>query len=1423
MVKKCIKKPFIVLVAVIICLTLAAVSLTRMGTDLLPEMDLPYMVVVTTYPGASPEKVESNVTKPLESALGTVSNVENVTSTSAENYAMVMLEFSDGTDMDSSMVKVRSAIDSISLPDECGTPNIMEISMDMMATQYVALSYDGKDIYELSDFIEETVTPYYERQEGVASVTTLGLVDEYVEVRLNQDKVDAINDKLLAKVNASLSDAKTEIDEAQAKLDEARSNMSSGTESLESQQSSTAGQLADATLGLNQALATQAAYEAQLSGQKANQSALEMEKKAYEDAGLSEKYAQLNALFASLQESSTGEEAYQSLYQSIYQTLLLQTVQNAADQAGLGTAVTTDNVEEILASLGEETAQTIRTSVQEAAETAAKAQLSSMSGQYPSSVEDAIANPDKLQAAVTLLEAQGQQEAASQLTLENLQQISQVVNTRIPQIETELANLQVEIAASQAVADKVNAAVSQAMASYTTVEASKILAAAGFGSASAQLASGQSAIENGQTQLDSALEAYENGRDQALKNANIDALLDLTTLSGIITAQNFTMPAGYVDDENDNQWMLKVGEAISSMDELENLLLTTIDGIGDICLKDVADITTLSNAGDSYTKVNGDNAVVLAIYKNSTASTSEVSKTCQNAAASLEKDYEGLHISPLMDQGDYISIFIKNILSSILIGAALAILVLAVFLKAVLPTLVVAFSIPFSVLVAILIMYFSGLTLNIMTLSGLALAIGMLVDNAIVVMENIFRLRNRGLKAPRAAYQGTRQMTGSIVASTLTTICVFLPMIFTTGLVRQLMLPFALTLTFALGASLLVALTVVPTLSSLLLKKTKPAKKGLFDKLLNGYERVLDFCLKRKAVPLLGSLLLLVFSVAAILKAGVVLIPDMASDSISVTVSCLDKDISKDEGYAIADQVMEAALDIDHLSIIGGMNNAQSLMSGISASDNTTYAFYLVPDDTVTKEKQIYRLVDEIKEKTAGIEGAEITVSASAMSSMSTMLGEGLSISVYGENLDDMKKVSEDFVGLVNEIDGFENASNGQEAADSTLHLLIDKTEAMRCGLTVAQIYQQLASDLTTEKSAVTLNMGDKDYEVVIVNDNKAPLKENILDEEFEVTTANAEGEQESKTYKLGDFASLQEEEGYETISRENNVRCMTVTADTADGYNTTLLTNTLKEKLNDYELPDGITYEFSGEYDNVISMVSQMLLMALLGLVFIYLVMVAQFQSLLSPFIILFTIPLAFTGGFLALLIAGEKLSMMSLMGFLILMGTVVNNGIVFVDYTNQLRLAGMGKRDALRAAGKTRMRPILMTALTTILSMATLIFDQSTSAGMSRGMALVVAGGLLYATIMTMLVVPVMYDIFYRRKPKVVEVGDDSMDDVPDDAAEFMAELAAGRKRDDKKKTAYPEDETGYEEADGSEESIKENSPEEGTEDLIDKGNKK
>lgn len=1386
MIKYSVKKPFTVLVAVIIVLVIGVVSLTGMETNLLPEMDMPYMMVITTYPGASPEKVEENVTKPMESTLGTINGVKSVTSTSAENYSMVMLEFEEDTNMDSAMVKVSSGINQIEgqLPDICGTPNVMELSMDMMATMYASVSYEGKDIYDLSSFTKDTVIPYFERQEGVASVSDVGLVEKTIEVRLNKEKIDDINEQIMLLTNDKLADAKSKITDSQNTINESKTELEEKENDLATKKEDTSTQLADATLQLNQAVATKAAYESQLVSLQASKTALEGEMQIYTDKGIENSYNSMNGMFSQMQ---SAVSTIQQQIGSMAATPQIPDTSQISDTP----QEETDNVNNLAENEANEVSETSSES-NVVANTQIPEQYAQVmaldTAKMPVDIKDAIDHPEKLEYFKTALQTlqsvpgsnidAGVAATAAALNAESLKQVYDIVNTRIPQIKTELANLDIEIMAAQKVVEQVTSKMGTIDDSYKEAESGKISAAAGFGSGEAQLAAAKTALDDAQTKLDEAMENYEDSVDAALKNANLDQLLTLDSLSGIITAQNFSMPAGYIDDENDNQWLLKVGENYTSLEDLKNMVLCNIDDIGDVKLGDVSDLTIIDNSGDAYAKVNGNQGVLLSIFKGSTSGTSDVSKACNEAISDLEEKYPGLDITPLVDQGDYIKMIIESIVSSMVLGALLAITILAIFLRDIRPTLVVAFSIPFSVLFAIVIMYFTHISINMMSLAGLSLAVGMLVDNSIVVIENIYRLRHRGLESARAAVQGGKQVAGAIIASTLTTVCVFLPMVFTTGLVRQLMLPFALTISFTLIASLIVALTVVPTMGSVLLSKKVPKTQGIFTKLQDGYEKVLRFCLRFKIVPLGIAVGLLAFCIVSVMRMGITLIPDMGSDQISITVT-MPEDYNKEESYQSADEVMDKVLKVDGVAFVGAMDGNSSsglvgggAMGGNSADQYQTFTFYALPDEDITKTKEVNAICDAIKEQTKDMD-CEITVSNSMMGEMDEMLGSGLEIDIYGNDLTTLTEISEDLEDMLAGVDGFENISNGQEDADEAIHLLIDKDEAMRLGITVAQIYSDISDRLTTDKSSVTLEVDDYDMDVKIVDETDNLTRENLMDMEFETKSTDDEGNTVTETHKLSDVAKLDYGTGIASINRSNSERKMSVTADTKSGYNTTLLSRKVEDLLKDYEVPEGYSIEFGGETSNVTDMITQMAKLMLLAFVLIYLVMVAQFQSLLSPFIVIFTVPLAFTGGLLGLMISGKQISLMSLIGFLVLMGTVVNNGIVFVDYTNQLRIGGMTKREALVATGKTRMRPILMTALTTILAMLAMIFNQSTGGEMGQDMAIVVTGGLIYATFMTLFIIPVMYDILYRKQPKVVDVGDDSIDDVPDDAAEFIAEL--------------------------------------------------
>ena len=1384
MEKFSVKKPFTILVMVVAIIILGFVSLSGMTTDLLPKMSLPYLLVITTYPGASPEKVESSVSEPVESALGSISGVKNVYSMSYENYGIVELEFADGTDMDSAMVKVSSALDSVksALPEECGSPNIMEISMDMMASVYLAASYEGKDIQETSRFVEDTLIPYLERQEGVTSISDIGIVENSISVDLNQDKIDVLNEKILAKTNDAFADAVDQLNDAKKQLLESEQKLADSTQELVDGQKD----IDDGRTKLDDA---QKELDEQKEKLEDAKDSLEDQKKDTENklATASQALDQLNALQTDLLTLQAQEESLKATITQIEKSLKEQ-------------GKTTNNIPDVVAELDQMT--TVLTS--------SLMYLTDKDSTYVNAALAASGSGMRLQslgiaeATWDALTPEGRKELLQKTAAGY--QTQKALLSGYKDYVSSLNSLQVEKAGVQAAVSTAEAELKKSGVSYTDIEKAKIEAAAGFGAASAQISSGQSALNSAQTTIDSNKESLDSAQDQitegwdsiadakkqladgwdqyntslenfevqkaeALRNANADQLVNMQTLSQLIYAQNFAMPAGYLDDAEDNSWLLKVGSNYESVDELSNIVLTNIEDIGDVRLCDVADITVIDNADDSYARLNGQSAVVLSVFKSSTAGTNEVSKNIAAAISELEEQYPGLSVLTLMDQGDYITMIINGVLQSMIVGAALAILILALFLKDVKPTIVVAVSIPLSVLTALILMYFTDISLNMMSLSGLALGIGMLVDNSIVVIENIYRLRSKGVGAARAAVQGTKQVAGAIIASTLTTVCVFLPMVFTAGTVRELMMPISLTIIFTLAASLLIAMTVVPAAGSTLLRNSKEKKHPFFDKVQDIYGKMLAFCLKVKVVPLAIAIGLLVYSIWAVMRMGIVMIPDMTSNQIEISVQ-MPEDTDKEECYKRADQVLDAMTTIDGIGDVGAMAGGDTTLVASSSgmSDNTynQFTFLVLTENENAGKEEVNRICREIEERTADID-CELTIST-GMSEMSTMMGSGLSVKVYGDDLDTLTKITQDICDLAATIPGYENISNGQEEPDQVIRLVLDKDAAMRKGLTVAQIFSELNGKMTESTDAATVTIDGEDMKIVI-KDGREPLtRENLLDYNFEIQTTDDNGNTVTEDHPLSEFATLKLEEGVQSINRENQSRYMTVTATVAEGSNATLLSRELQPLIDAYELPDGYTIDTAGESDMVNQMVIQMSKVLLLGLALIYLVMVAQFQSLLSPFIVLFTVPLAFTGGLIGLLLMNEPLSVMGMMGFVVLLGTVVNNGIVFVDYANQLRVGGLERREALIATGKTRMRPILMTALTTILAMASLLFGDDLSSQMSKGMAIVVAGGLAYATLMTLFIIPVMYDILFKRKPLQVDIGSENLDDVPDDAADYL-----------------------------------------------------
>ena len=1308
MEKFSVKKPFTVLVAVIMVLMLGFVSISNMQTNLLPDVNTPFLMVVTVYPGASPERVESEVSDVMQNALGTVAGVESVTATSAENYSLLLMQFSDDTDMNSAMVKVSNKVDqtTASLPSSCLTPSIIEYSLNMNAFMTAAVSREGSDVYDLSEFVSDTLVPYVERKGGVSSVSTNGLIEKMVQVQLSQEKIDTINAKLLEVIDVQLADARKQLESAEAQIEAGRKEYNRQFKNYSNTVSDTMMQ--------------------EMSGQVGD--AIEVVRKQAQAL-----LDSVNQLIAVVQEPE------------IQQALIdvrdgLQRVMDKFNETGMKDI---DSLIEIVTELRDIT--------------------------------------DKLTGALQQLQqrlnTESGTEGSTAADLADDLQVQQSLNTVYNTLNDVIKAMDDVPGLTKTFSDAIGNFSQQQMQAYMKFTEAREM------------------LNEYEKQLAEAKQTYADAEEKAMASSDVSKLLDIDTLAQLIYAQNFSMPAGYVKDSSGKSWLLKVGEEYDSIEDISGALLLHVDGFGDVRLSDVADVEVIDNAEASYTRLNGERAAVLKIYKGATSSASEVSDNCLSAFQELEAQYDGLHVVVLSNQGNYITIIVKSILSSMVIGAALAIIVLAIFLRDVKPTLVVGFSIPLSVLFAVVLMYFTGMDLNVMTLAGLSLGIGMLVDNSIVVIENIYRLRGRGVPAARAAVQGAKQVGMSVVASTLTSVCVFLPVVFSSSIVKSLMQPMSLCIGYCLMASLIVALTVVPAAASTVLKKAESKQLKWFDKIQDKYAKSLEWCFRHRALPLLAAVVLLAFCGWRVFSMGVELLPTITSNEAIVTLSTT-KDLSKEDSYTIAGKAVEAMLEVDHVEEVGittdtrvaGMDIGQlGLPTTITdllnaANSYGTYQVNVMLDESLSSS-EIETARQALEDALSGIEDCTAKVEISGMQELTSQLASGLSVKIYGADAETLSQLSEKVVDIVNDTEGFANATNGLGSGDATINLHIDRDKVRSYGLTVAQVYQQIAAKLTTTTTAQTPVTVDGSTMSVQISNNLDPVtKENMMDITFETTVMSADGTTSTGTCTLADMATWDTGSAPDSITSEDQTQYVSVTADTLDGYNTTVQARVLEKKLNEFalsdEMPEGCSFSMGGESDSVNFMVNEMVQWLALALPFVYLVMVAQFQSLLSPFIVLFTIPLAFTGGLLGMLFTGQQLTMISLMGFIVLMGTVVNNGIVFVDYANQLRLGGMERRAALIATGKTRMRPILMTTLTTVLAMLQLVFSNDMASQLMSGMAIVIICGLSYATLMTLYIVPILYDILFRKPPLNVDVGsDDELDDIPDDAAEYIAQSSSAQ----------------------------------------------
>lgn len=1224
-----VKKPFTVFVAVVLIIVFGVVSFTKLTPDLMPEIDMPYAMIMTTDVGASPEEMETKITKPLEQQMATLDHIKTVTSQSNENSSMIFLEFSNEVDMGEISVDIREKIDLISgnWDDTVSTPMIMKISPDMMPVNIAAVSMKGKDTAEMSAFTEKELLSKIEGIEGVASVSATGMVSEDIQVILSQDKIDAVNEKNADAILNQFSGAKGKLEEGIDSAESGQKQIASGKEQLVGAQGKTAEQIEAARLQMTQ-----------------------------------------------------GKEKLQKLKESVAELERLKAT-NAEIEKQMQSTYPQMNKEQIR--------------------------------------ELCMKNPIYAQGAegISQMEAAMQQAGGKVPT-------SKEIDGQIDALEKSLSDLNLK----------------QAQAGYT------------MGNQMAELAASGSALQTTVSQLQSSLQQVQSQEEAALNSANLTGMLTMETVSQILDAQNFSMPAGYVG-EDDEQILVSIGDKITSISELQNLTILDLgmDGADPVKLSDIASVSRASNAADIYSKINEENGVLLMSTKQSGYSTADVAERINQKFEELGKEYEGLTFTNLSDQGEYIHLVVDSVLDSLLLGAVLAILILLLFLRDIRPTLITALSIPISVTFAIALMYFSGVTLNVISLSGLAVGVGMLVDNSIVVIENIYRLRTMGYSRIQAAVSGASQVAGAITASTLTTICVFVPIIFVDGMTRQIFTDMALTIAYSLLASLIIALTLVPAMARGMLRgNIKKTMLSQNSKGIEKYRQFVEFSLHHRGWVLIIALLLLVGSTAAVLVQGFSYMPSMSSPQMSATIQ-MPEGSKMEETAEVGDKVSKAILKNDCVETVGAMLSSElNSVMGMSGGekDVTQLMLYIILDeDKIEESGSLGKDIEAMGKKY----DCEIQVQG-GMDAMSMMGGTGITTEIYCDDLDTLRTSAMQMEKRISKIKGIKEVTNTAEDSSPELKITIDKNKAMSEGLTVAQVFAAVSAELQKDKAATELVQSDSGQGIDVKVSNKKTKSMSKDDvEDIKISAKKPDGSE--KKVSLASIAAITEEEALKAIDHRGQKRMLSVTAELKDGYNITLVTQEVKDAVQKMSLPSDVTVDYSGENETIMEAMRQLVLMLVLGCLMVYLVMVAQFQSLRSPFIVMFAIPLAFTGGMLGLLITGYEFSVVAMIGFIMLMGVIVNNAIVLVDCINQFRLEGMERHEAIVSAGAVRMRPVLMTALTTILGLLPLAMGMGSGAEMMQPVAVVCVSGLIYATLVTLIVIPVMYSFLSKKEMTAVK----------------------------------------------------------------------
>ncbi len=831
--------------------------------------------------------------------------------------------------------------------------------------------------------------------------------------------------------------------------------------------------------------------------------------------------------------------------------------------------------------------------------------------------------------------------------------------------------------------------------------------------------------------------------------------LSMSQIASKLQTENINLPGGNVN-QGKKRYTLRTEAEFKDVEEIENLPIPLPQG-GSVLLKNIAKVEDTHKDISTITRYNDKPCISLSVQKQSGYNTVQVAKKVKAEMAKLQSEIPiDIGYDAILDQSDYIEMSIDNVKNNAVMGGIIAVIVIYLFLQHLRSTLIIGISIPVSIIATFILIYFNNFTLNMLSLGGLALGVGMLVDNSIVVLDNIFSHRQAGEEPVTAAISGTNEVALAITASTLTTVAVFLPIVFVQGITAQLFNELALTVTFSLLSSLLVALTVVPLLSSKLMvqitdsglsKEGSGKKKTFLVSLLNSfktlYEKIevkysgfLKWALCHRKIIVVSSVALFIISIALVPLVGMEFFPrsDAGSISISIKLPYGTNLEQTDKFVTNVIEKLEQIPEIDGILETTGSTMAMSIGGAFSESSEAGISIKLVPLSERNRTSE--EIAENIRNLTADMAGAEINVQAlSGMGFSGGGLLTPISIKVKGDDLEQLAEVSKQVADIVKTIPGTREVESSLEDGKPELVIKIDRDKATMYGLSSAQI-AQIVNSTISGSTATKYKVGGDEIDVVIKAD------EGLIDDIYKIKNLlipSASG----ALITLGDVAEVSKGIGPVTIARENQTREVTITGDVL-GRDTGTVNREIRQKLNELHLPEGYSTEMGGEQQQMAESFSDLALVFLLAVVLVYMVMASQFESLKQPFIVMFTVPLAIIGVIFALLLTRRTINMTSLMGVIILAGIVVNNAIVLIDFINQFRERGIPRNEAIIKAGPSRLRPILMTTLTTILGLVPLALGLGEGAELAAPMATSVIGGLTISTILTLVVIPVVYTIF-------------------------------------------------------------------------------